>query len=268
VKRYFNACATSALMTLSVCLPHGAFACSRALLQHTLGKRFDVMVSDRGKPIAGIEVKLFRVVGAELGYDRETRSVSSNAEGLASFSGVEPGSYRVVATHGAVGGEEADLKIVARESVETRLELRWPAGHIFLVQVAAGKFRIGETRESLSGAEVSLTEALPNRLADTTMTDQEGKFEFRGARPALYVLSIKQSTRDGGYPRAFKDIVLEFLHIQDGSTGKGDAQDVNGQILVEVEPGAMDRNLPAMGLAMTDCGLETYLSLDRSQADH
>ena len=241
------------LLMISLFAPCLASACSIDVLQHVVRQKFVVVVKDRGKQISRMDVKLLRWDDVNWRYE-VVKSVQSDLDGRALFSGAPLGEYRVRVSHGFVAGGDADLKVVRRGKAEDKIELPWPAAEVHQVRAVAGAFTLALTKEPLSGADVSVTEVGTNRIGSRTVADQRGRFRFDAVQPGLYILGISERTEEEGYVGIALDMVFESFGIQQQRRRPQHAH-IYGNILVEVNEKARDRELPLGALSMRDCGM-------------
>jgi hypothetical protein len=238
----------SCLLGILLFSPCILLACSIFVPLRVVKQTFVVVVRDRGRQISGIDVKLLRWNEVNVQYE-VVESVQSDVDGNARFSGVPLGEYRVRASHENIAGGELDVKIVARGKADDKLELTWPRAAVHEVRAVTGAFTIALTKEPLSRADLSLTDIETGRIVGSTIADHRGHFRFDGLRPGLYGLSISERKEEDRYLGILWDMAFGQRHHTP------DRQSVEGNILIEVNPKAMDRGLPVGALSMTDCGM-------------
>jgi hypothetical protein len=181
-----------------------------------VGPSFRVKVTDQGRPVQGLRIQLG-------GSD----SATTDADGVARFSGVSPGNYLLTA-HDDAGIPDAVTAVVKQSGpTGVTVPLRWPNGRVVAVRSASGTLRGPDYLPAR--LSLSLLEAVTGRVLADGQSDGSGRFSFAGVRPGLY-----------------------FLRVNSGSSG--DWKTLSGLIPLDIRPDAGTPSVD-LDLGMTSCGL-------------
>jgi len=162
--------------------PPSAYPCTYVTTQPpaTSGPDFTVTVTSRdAKPVAGLRLHL------NDGWRREFHHAFTDANGVARFSGVEPGNYSLAALNGGMGDAIA-VTITRPGPRGMMLKLIWPAQPPKVTSHLRGTAQRGY-EPAVPPSQVKLLDAKSGRLLDARPA---AKFDF-GPRPAgLYFLDF------------------------------------------------------------------------------
>lgn len=228
-------------------LAHAAQACSRVSIPTKVGSDFGVRVSDRGRPIVGIQVKLDKYNATTDDIAQEQQLVLTDYDGTVRFSSLEPGQYFVSVQRGSVGSDRlVEVGGVPEAERQRLVEFEWPGRTILKSQTVSGRLSawLSNTTDShayniafpiwgpLKEAALVLLDANNGQPVWKGATDNLGRFMAPGVKAGLYILEMRDS-------RAHEP--KSFFEIDDG-------------IPIEVSP---DAALPDLDveLTMTSCGL-------------
>jgi hypothetical protein len=211
-----------------------ARACSMSFPNLSVQRNFKVLVTHDGKPTDLVEVTISQLVEVNERFESKTVvSALTDNHGAADFTGLAVGEYFVVAKHAGVEGGAAELKVVAEASAKSEISLIWPNGPIIKLQNVAGVLGVGDMKVPLANAEIVLVEALSAQEVGKASTDQNGWFNIEGVKAGLYILRIAEPNADQKRP--------------------GTA--LKGNLRIEVDPRAENKELPTYGLIESGCGL-------------
>jgi len=187
-----------------------------------VGPSFRVRVEVRGRPVQGLRV--------EISADRAVATTDKN--GFALFSGVEPGSYHLNAgpDEELLGGADIEVKLNGPKHVT--VPLTWPDPAPIFVRSLKGTIRGPDYLPGQSQRlSLDVLEGISGRTLKSLQTTENGQFNFEGAGPGLYFLNLKPSgLRDwAGYA-------------------------ITGRIAVAVDAGARTDHLD-VDLGWSSCGL-------------
>jgi hypothetical protein len=226
-----------------------AHACSRAFPTYTVKSDFLVRVTDRGKPLSGIEVEIRREI-REPEFRFETALWNrTNDKGELLIHHLPVGTYLIETRHAEIGGEEAgELKVSDSPDALSELGLHWPAHAIFTLRQIQGllaaerdPIHMFEKSTPLSGVSVLLIDAFSAQQIGAAVSDDHGDFGFPSSiGPGLYILRISER----------------------GLENKGQDTLIQGNIFVEVDANSAVNQLPKMNLMMTTCGLAAATDKD------
>ena len=219
-------------------LPVSALACSRGFPTYEVTNDFTVSVTNHGKPLSGVEVKVRREVKKPSFHFENAFWDTTDANGDVSVRGLAAGRYFITVMHAGVESEQAgELEVGSKSSsARSRLTLEWPAHTVFPIQNLAGVVAVDRGLLPLPGAVMLLVDATSGQQIGAAVADQKGRFEFRGwVDPGLYILRI---SAQGVEKRA-------------GTL-------LSGSIFVRLDSEAKDKELPRLGLMMSSCGLSAY----------
>jgi hypothetical protein len=219
-------------------LSSSALACSRGFPTYEVTNDFMVSVTNHGKPLTGVEVKVLREVKQPSFHFENAFWDATDANGEVSVRGLAAGRYFITVMHADVESEQAgELEVGSKSSsARSRLTLEWPAHTVFPIQNLAGVVAADRGLFPLPGAVLLLVDATSGRQIGATVADQKGRFEFRGwVDPGLYILRI---SAQGVEKRA-------------GAL-------LSGSIFVRLDTEAKDKELPRLGLTMSSCGMSGY----------
>jgi hypothetical protein len=152
-----------------------------------MGSAFSIKVSFRANPISGAAVSLIRA-----GDPPSSKDVvaTSNAQGVAEFEEVSPGTYNVTVETVSQG-----IEVEPNLTGLKQLHLQWPDTY-FSVQHIRGWLNIGPdkqgTPQPLQLALVRLLDLRSLKLIARTYTDARGYYEFPSASSGLYVLRFNE----------------------------------------------------------------------------
>ena len=208
------------------------FACSYSSFPTKIGRDFTVEVFDRGNPVVGLQIEL--TTDPRSGKGRTVQIVKTDANGLVAFAKIRNGLYFVGIKHPAYAYSE-EIQVVRYPPNDSPKEItfEWPGWKPLSTQTVSGVVT-GRARTDrglgpdmakpaygqVSGAKLTLSKAVSNELVDLQITEETGKFDFKGVRPGFYFLRVE--TTAGGGARWFPS---------------------DGYVPVEVDPTAKFRDL-------------------------
>ncbi len=215
---------TVALALISIAGP--SLACTVVYHGVVVGSNFRVKVEDKGHPVKGLAVQLYRTGAGKI-------QAVTDKNGLALFRDVPPGAYHLNADHDAGIPDGAEIEVRAQHLSEITVPLRWPSATLVTVASLKGVLHLPDQIPGQPQALISLQllEGVSGRKLRTANTDEKGAFEFPGVGSGLYFLRLS------------------------GLTG------LDGVIPISVEPSVATASLD-LDLGWTSCGL--FYS-DRSQ---
>ena len=186
-------------MTL-LCVAQGVSACSLAPMElREVSPDLMVVVTHRGKPVAGIEVRVVPEKAAGPAFSGVT-----DVDGRVLIKGLMAGRYHLTASHEDfdAGREWIEVVAVPGAKTKTRFDFEWVdssyetrkiAGTLTgLVPGDTGKplVDISHPRETVfSGVEVTLKNAFSTDEY-RTVSDSTGAFVFSGVPDGIYVLTV------------------------------------------------------------------------------
>lgn len=162
-------------------------ACSVVYPSIKVGRAFRVVVSDRGRPVAGLLLTV------------ATKQAFTDKEGIALFRNVPPGSFFLSPDrdNGIVSG--AYLKVTPDGPADVTVAVKWPAVDPIVVRSLNGRLRLPGYLPELSQREfsVELLEAVSGRSLKMVDTRNGGEFHFGDIAPGLYFLALRSAPLSG-----------------------------------------------------------------------
>lgn len=244
-KHFLFWCAVELATLLAV--PQRLFACSTSYAEITVGREFAVVVVDRGRPVEGVEVRISRSVERPGFHFDTVASQRTDAHGFAQFTGMKKGKYDIAVWHAGLQGSAAYLKVQLSHKRES-IGMEWPASNVLAVQTIGGIFHARIYQDTGKGVldiaykhegpfanqPLRLSRASSAHMVAATTTDETGHFNFPSLEPGLYILHVQELTT----PKPRHDF------------------DITGDIFIEVVPDAKERELGALELNESSCGLD------------
>jgi hypothetical protein len=135
--------------------------------------------------------------GLQLG-EREGKVVATirtNARGIARFSAIPSGKYRIYLDEELLDPSSEELEIDAKSNAKTEIKFQWPGesvGARNLCGVLLASDESEETASPLSYVSVQLFDLRSASLIASTNTDNEGHYEFPTFRDGLYVVRLNE----------------------------------------------------------------------------
>ncbi len=230
------------------CLARAGYACEMSLPEHTVGSSVTVTVSYNGAPLDGIEVELSRMdLHDEAEPLKVVASTKSDKNGNARITNLVPGQYFISIKYAGVEGEAAELTAVpdgSSPAIQSGLTLKWPDQVVFKARTLVGTLMrtrllevIGQngsrtrsrTQTPLSNVDLRLTEGVSGSVLREWLSDERGGFDASVPRPGLYVLHVSEAN------------------------SKSPTR-VDGDILIDITPDALDEKMPTLALSVSSCG--------------
>jgi hypothetical protein len=195
----------STAVLLVLVTSQNSMACSESFLPTQIGRNFKVEVFDRGKPVEGLRI--------ELSTDSEGQEkshtvliVKTNAEGSAEFKSVKPRLYYLGIEHPAFASSII-LQVMRRppNKDSDTVTFQWPGWKPLSTQEVAGSLT-GRARTSrpaiidrtsapvysvVPGATLTLSKAVSGEMVASQLSQEAGKFEFKGIPRGLYMLRVE-----------------------------------------------------------------------------
>lgn len=236
------------VVVATLLLVQTAQACSRVSIPTKVGPDFAVHVSDRGKPVVGIQVRLekYDPTGDE-DISQEQQLGLTDDDGTLRFSALEPGQYFVSVQRSGVGSDRLiEVGGFPEEDRQRLIEFEWPGRTILKSQTVSGRPSawLSNTTGShayniafpiwgpLKEAALVLLDANNGQPVWKGATDHLGRFMAPGVKAGLYILEMRESRAHE--PRSFFEI--------------------DDAIPIEVSQDAAQSELD-VELTMTSCGL-------------
>jgi hypothetical protein len=229
-------------LTLAIALvpfffPVEAPACTLIYPTVETGPNFRVRVTDRGRPVEGLPLKL--VDSDFFGFEHHAALHSiTDEDGFATFTKVSPGSYFLSAKLDGGITDGATVEVKSGGPLNVTVPLKWPNTPPLRVRTARGSLSISDQPPTGFRLSLSLLEGLSGRIVDITQTDSRGQFAFGDVPSGIYFLQLD--------PSGLKD-------------WSGDQ--ITGLIAIEVSRDAAEDQLD-LDLGWSSCGLSYK---DRSQ---
>jgi hypothetical protein len=196
-------------------------ACSVFLRTITTGPDFLVTMTDRGRPINGLRL---RVAGAQATTDKD---------GVAAFHHIAQGQYVVSADHDDGVPDAVNLEVKTNGPRSVNVHLKWPAVPPIEVRSVTGALNLAQRAAGASSCafDVYVLDGLSGRVLQHEATTNSGAFNFSDLPDGLYFLKVRQAAST---PNQFAPI--------------------EGLIGVSISPNAKQEQLNLV-LGMTSCGL-------------
>jgi hypothetical protein len=180
-------------------------ACSISISGHEeVSDHFVVKVVTLGKPVTGLNLELRTI---PLNRSKRGRLVSSgitDENGLAAFVAVRAGYYSVDIKHNTFPSSTTILaRSHSRKSTHETITIEWPNIEILHVQSIAGllngQIKTGNPFSDqthpvvvpLSGAKLTLLEAVSENIVDSQTASDSGAFSFGSAASGLFLLHVE-----------------------------------------------------------------------------
>ena len=263
-----------------------AVACTYSSFPQELGRDFSIEVSDRGRPVAGLQIEL----STNPSEDREIRSVkvvTTDASGVATFSGVKPGNY-FVGIKQAAFRQNTEIRVLksAKPGNSEMVHFDWPGRQVLSTKAVSGVLNgdvstgnlVNDLKPPLphrvvAGARLTLAALASGDVVASRITAEDGTFDFGSVPSGRYSLRVEkpsQSTVRWHYPDG-------YLFIEVDSASESASLDIllSSAICGELgyrnfalSPSVEEAKMPiGLGLGEVDCSTETVkpnLFLDRS----
>jgi hypothetical protein len=224
----------SALSTTLAALlvPIAADACSLVYPTAHVGPEFRVQVTDRGRPVQGLQINLVRYDELNSGSHDVSRSVT-DPNGFVQFHDLTFGSFFVSAHHDGGMADGVIVKIEPDGPHDAIVQLKWPNSLRLRVTSVKGALRTADyyPQQTQAPLSLSLLEGLSARVVVVTQSDNKGRFIFPNVAPGIYFIRLNAAALERSL----------------------EAQDEN-LIPVDVSPDAKRATLD-LDLAWTSCGL-------------
>jgi hypothetical protein len=185
------------------------FACSYSSMPTKIGRGFAVEVFDRGNPVVGIQIE--PSTDPKSGKGRTVQIVKTDANGLVGFAKIRSGRYYVGIKHPAYAYSE-ELQVMRHPPSDSpkKVTFEWPGWRPLSTQTVSGVLT-GRARTDrglgpdlikpvygqVSGAKLTLSKAVSNELLESQITEETGKFDFKGVRPGFYFLRVETTAGSG-----------------------------------------------------------------------
>ena len=263
-----------------------ADACTYSSFPQELGRDFVVEVTDRGRPVAGLQIEL----STNPSGDRDSRTVkvvATDANGLAAFGGVKPGGY-FVGTKQPAFRQNVEIKVVKKPKPgnSPKVYFDWPGRQALSARTVSGvlngdvstgnlaaDFKPPLPHRPVVGAKLTLANLVSGEVVSSTMTTQGGRFDFGGVSAGHYWLRVEKPTQSEvrwRYPEGYLLVEVDSasqvasLDILLGSAICGELGYQNIALATSIDEAVMPIGL---GLGDVDCSTEAVgpnLSLSSS----
>jgi hypothetical protein len=180
-------------------------ACSSSSNPTKIGREFLVGVFNQGKPVVGLQIEL----STDPRYgDKESRTISivtTDADGLARFAVIRPGSYFVGIKHPAYAYSE-ELLVMRHppKGSPEKITFEWPGWKPLTTHSVSGSIN-GHIRTErglgpdfnqpiyspVQGAKITLSKAVTNETVDAQSTQESGMFTFAPVPAGFYFLRVE-----------------------------------------------------------------------------
>ncbi len=150
------------------------------------GPAFSVRVEDRGRPVAGLPIRLRG--------DGFTKTAETRGDGTARFENIPPGTYEAGALMDAGIFLGLPIQVTPNGPTRTTIPLTWPGLPPLAAQVLKGSLRwpnLGPDQPSK--LQVELLDARTGRPERSAVTTGDGAFDLGKAAPGLYFLRVTSS---------------------------------------------------------------------------
>jgi hypothetical protein len=178
-----------------------AGACTISYPTVRVGSSFLVRVTDRGRPVQGLRLKLVRDDASM--SEMHITGATTDDHGLAQFRDLLPGSLTLSAEHDGGIADAVNVEVAPDGQTGVTVPLRWPSEKLVSVRTVSGTLRDPLKPRRFS---VSLLEGLSAHVIRTTDTDSDGQFTLPNVPSGIYFLSLKpfeahaeSSEKDGGW---------------------------------------------------------------------
>jgi hypothetical protein len=186
-------------------------ACSSSPNPTKIGREFLVAVYNQGKPVVGLQIELS--TDPQYG-DNESDTISivnTDAEGLARFAVIRPGSYFIGIKHPAFAySEELQVMRHPPKGNTERVTFEWPGWKPLTTQSVSGSLN-GHIRterglgpdlsqpiySTVQGAKLTLSKAVTNEIVDAQTTQESGIFTFASVPAGFYFLRVETPVSNG-----------------------------------------------------------------------
>jgi hypothetical protein len=180
----------------------GAAACSSSSSRTAIGRSFLVNVSDRGRPVVGLQIEL-TTEGKK--KDHAVAIFKTDAKGSVQFENVRAGRYFVGIKQPAFGYSE-EIRVMQHPPKESAkgLAFEWPGWKPLSTTTVSGSIT-GVARtdrgllldttapiySSVVGAKLTLMNALSDKPVEMQISSDAGRFEFHAVPAGLYLLRVE-----------------------------------------------------------------------------
>ena len=184
-----------------------ALCCTYFPQEFKVHSHFEVKVSDRGRPVSGLRVKLADSIGWAVEPVVQTGSAdqrtpqstvaTTNNLGIAKFDVRQGGRFDLTSDHPAEANFLIVVQVVGQnetQDVRDSIELNWPAIPVLEISSLRGEILNGLYRKHfvpLPEAKLTLRKALTFEEIAEGKTDDQGRFEFAEVPSGLYFLQLE-----------------------------------------------------------------------------
>ena len=180
-------------------------ACSSSPNPAKVGREFFVGVYNQGKPVVGLQIELST---DPRDSDKESQRISivtTDADGVARFAAIRPGSYFAGINNPAYAySEELQVMHHPPKSNTEKITFEWPGWKPLTTQSVSGSLNgyirterglgldMGQPIYSrVQGAKLTLSKAVTNEIVDAQTTQESGKFTFAPVPAGFYFLRVE-----------------------------------------------------------------------------
>lgn len=181
------------LAFLSCLFAWAAGACQVYFRYEEVGPDFGVQVTNQGKPVDGLLLRLEPEEGGP------SDSVRTGPDGLATFRDVRRGAFTIRAEHDGGGFAVLHVRVNVKAEGLAQLRIEWSNVRALAVRSLAGSFRAYPSLAEQ--ATLSLRDAVTGRPIASTQLDRERRFAFDGVPEGLYFVDLV--ARHDAWPAAF-----------------------------------------------------------------
>jgi hypothetical protein len=179
------------VLGLVILLSSSARACSVFSLSVAAAPNFDVLVADRGRPIPGIPIIVWRV------GDKSRKPIvelESDQDGKVPVRGLLPGEY-AIENRGPIqmAGLVAVVKAHGPQTLGKPIIFEWPWHGVVESQSLQGALRAADPGHPFQEIDLSLLTADSGAKLQTLRTGPDGSFKFKDVSPGLYVIQVHTS---------------------------------------------------------------------------
>src|SRR6266436_2321464 len=133
-----------------VCTSTWVLACDMSYSEVKVGREFEVVVGDRGRALAAVEVRITRGIEKPEFHFETVASKKTDSNGRVYFKRIKKGRYSIAVTHAGIEGSAAYLVVIPGHAPE-RVGMEWPLRNILKVQTIAGTFNARFYRDTGRG---------------------------------------------------------------------------------------------------------------------
>jgi hypothetical protein len=156
------------------------------------GPNFTVKVLFHDAPVSSVKVVLARQGSRP---DEIVATSRTNTRGIARFSGISSGKYRISPDQELLSPIGEEIEIDAKSNAKTEIKFQWPVKSVVARDLRGVLLASDESEEAalpLPYVSVQLFDLRRGSLIARTNTDGEGHFEFPSFGDDLYVVRLNE----------------------------------------------------------------------------